>query len=981
LNSAFIGMAWKNVIDRLLYKGGVRRRLLILGLTFLGFALVINTLAGTYYTRRLIKKNAAELQKEIVARLSYEIEEFMESRKKRLADFATSASFHGLASEQQRLLGLLLLKNDPAFTELSILASDGREVLKISERKVYLPHELSDQSESEKFKRAIASDAYISPVYTSDKAEPFVTLSVPIRLGPRRVIGIVAAETHLKTLWEVIGNVQFGRAGYGYLVDAQGNLIAHRDPSLVLRRLNLAHLREIKEFLQNPSSGDPTASRESLGISGELVISMYAPVPKLGWAAVLEEPVAIALSEITTLQRYAVLLLCAGLLIGAFIITWVSNRITNPIQILHRGARLLGSGKLDHRVDIKSGDEIQELAEAFNGMALELKNSYSNLEQRIEQRTQEVSALYEVTTTVNQSLDLESVLQAVIQKITQIFQFDTTRVFLFDAGMEALNLRADYEINRQSKSKLRHTGLDTIVGKVAVSGEPLIFDDVQTDARYRDWSLSKNSYNEGLRFFAVFPIKTKSRMFGAISFKGKESRKLKTEEIRLLNSMSEHVGLAVEKARLFEQVKERSEHLAALNTIAAAVSQSLDLEVVLKEAIEKVVETLRFDASWIYLLDASATELHLKAYKGLSDETAQSMAKRGVSTGISGQVVATGERIVLEDVGCEERYGSLTAGHKVRSLGFTAAAGFPIRAKERIIGVLHVAERATRHFAPDELQLIDSVVQEIGVAVENATLFAKIKDQSAVLERTNHELQEATRVKSEFIAAMSHELRTPLNIVLGNAELTGNGFFGEVNHDQQEAMRKICYHGRFLLKLINDVLTLSRLEAQKMSLDVESVNVAEVIAHAQNHVEHINRDRQLEVVWEIDPELPAIVTDATKLEEILQNLLGNAFKFTPKGRVKIRVRKLEESESIEFSIADTGIGIEAKDLQRIFNEFEQLKDAHTGDYNGVGLGLSIVKKYLELMRGQIRVESQVGQGSTFTFSIPRVLEYSPRVAA
>ncbi|MGH7825909.1 MAG: GAF domain-containing protein [Candidatus Binatia bacterium] len=974
-------MVLNTATERPLFRGGVRRRLLILGLTFLGVALVINTLAGTYYTRSLIKRNAVELQKEIAGRLSYEIEEFMESKKKRLVDFATSASLHGLGSDEQRLLALLLLKNDGAFTGLAVLDGDGREVLKVSERRLYLPDELSDQSETEEFRRAASGDAYISPVYTSDKAEPFVTLSVPVKLGPRRVIGVVTAETRLKTLWQVVGSVQFGRAGYAYLVDGKGKLIAHRDSSLVLRRLSLGHLREIKEFLQNPRVLDPTAAEESLGISGELVISTYAPLPKLGWAVVLEEPVAVALGEIGTLQRYAILLLGLGLLVGAIVISWASERITNPIQVLHRGARLLGSGNLNHRVDIKSGDEIEELAEGFNRMALELKNSYSNLEQKVEQRTQEVSALYEVTTTVNQSLDLESVLRAVIQKITQIFQFDTTRVFLFDPGMETLNLRAYYEISPRPERQIESTGLETIVGRVAVSGEALLFEDVQTDPRYREWSLSQNSYNAGLRFFAVFPIKTKSRVFGVISFKGKERRRLTSEEIRLLNSMSEHVGVAVEKASLFEQVKTRSEQLAVLNTIAAAVSKSLDLEVVLNAAIEKVVETLRFDASWIYLLDSSETELHLKAYKGLSDETAQTMARRKVSTGITGRVLTTGERLVFEEVGSDERYRAFTSGRKIRSLGFTAAGGFPIRAKERIIGVLHVASVAKRHFATDELQLIESVVQEIGVAVEKATLFAKIKEQTAELEKTNRDLQEATRVKSEFIASMSHELRTPLNIVLGNAELTGNGFFGDVNDDQREAMRKICYHGRFLLKLINDVLTLSRLEAQKMSLDIETVDIAEIIAHAQNHVEHINRNKHLEVLWEIDGELPPIVTDPTKLEEILQNLLGNAFKFTLQGRVKIRVRKLEESESIEFSIADSGIGIEAKDLERIFNEFEQLKDAHTGDYNGVGLGLSIVKKYLELMRGRIRVESQVGEGSTFTFWIPRVLEYSPRAAA
>ncbi|HWO43844.1 MAG TPA: GAF domain-containing protein [Candidatus Eisenbacteria bacterium] len=960
---------------------GLRRRLLVLGLTFFGAALFINTVAGTYYTRSLIKKSAAALQRETAYRLSHEIEEFMESKQRRLVDFATTASFLGLSGEQQRVLALLLLKNDLSFTEIAVLDANGREVLKVSERTVHLREDLSDQSGSEEFTKAMAGHAYISPVYSSEKAEPFVTLSVPIKLGPSRIIGVVAAEANLKTLWEVIGRVRFGNAGYAYLVDGHGNLIAHRDSSLVLKRLNLAHLREVREFLQTPGAADPTPSEESTGLAGDSVITTYAPLRKLGWAVILEEPVALALKEMETLQRYAIVLLCAGLVVGALVISWASRRITNPIRMLHHGARLVGAGDLDHRVTIDSGDEIEELADAFNRMALELKNSYSNLEQKVEQRTKEIAALYEITTTVNRSLDLESVLQAVIQKITEIFKFDVTRIFLLDPETGELNLRACYEARAPHHRRLETTTRHTIVGKVVAAGEPLFFEDVETDPRYQQWSLSRNSFSEGLRFFAVFPVKTKSRVIGAISFKGRERRSLTEEEIRLLESMSEHIAVAVEKASLFEEVKKRSEHLAVLHTVAAAISQSLDLHAVLRAAIDNVVAALRFDAAWIYLLDSTGRELHLKGYKGLSDEAAQRMSRRSLGSGITGRVIAAGERIVFEDIGADTRYATLTSGHTVRSLGFTATAGFPIRAKDRIIGVLHVASLAKRHFAHDELQLIEGVVQEIGVAVENAILFAKIKEQSAELEKANRELQEATRVKSEFIAAMSHELRTPLNIVLGNAELTGDGFFGAVNPEQREAMRKISYHGRFLLKLINDVLTLSRLEAKKMTLDVEPVDLAEIIAHVQNYVEHLNRDKRLNVRWEVQENLPPVVTDSTKLEEILQNLLGNAFKFTARGEVRIRVRKIEPAEQIEFAVADTGIGIEAKDLERIFNEFEQLNDAHTGTYNGVGLGLSIVRKYLELMGGAIRVESEVGKGSTFTFTIPQVLEGSPRAAA
>jgi len=163
------------------------------------------------------------------------------------------------------------------------------------------------------------------------------------------------------------------------------------------------------------------------------------------------------------------------------------------------------------------------------------------------------------------------------------------------------------------------------------------------------------------------------------------------------------------------------------------------------------------------------------------------------------------------------------------------------------------------------------------------------------------------------------------------------------------------------------------LDAKKMSMELATVDVEEIIAHAQTHVEQLNRLNRLQVSWDIEPDLPQIVTDVTKLEEILQNLIGNAFKFTPQGHIEVRVRNRPDSGRIEFTVADTGIGIEPRDMNRIFGAFEQIREAHTGDYNGVGLGLNIVKRYLELMNGDIHVESHPGEGSTFTFSLPHCI--------
>ena len=424
--------------------GSIKRRFMLWGLFLLGVALVLNTIAGSIYTRRQIRHASADLQKEMASLTARRIRSLIERKIERLQDTGIAMSLHPLGGQEQKLLGLLLLKNDPSFIEFSVLDNQGMELLKSSERRVYLTSELQDRSASVPFLKATRDDFYISSVRTSDRAEPYVTLAVPLRTGPHRLTGVLIAEAHLKFLWEIIAESRFGTGGYAYLVDEQGKLIAHRDASLVLKGLNLENLPKIRRFLRNRSE-DGLPGEEGTGITGEPVLSAYAPVPELGWAVVVEEPVALALADLDKLHHYALLLLGVGLLVGAGIIVGLSRKITKPIQELRAGAEIIGAGNLQHRAIIKTGDEIEELADEFNKMAAALQNSYATLEQKVEQRTQEVSALYEVTTAVNKSLDVQSILDAVIAKVTEIFHFQATRIFLFNEAMDELELRASFE--------------------------------------------------------------------------------------------------------------------------------------------------------------------------------------------------------------------------------------------------------------------------------------------------------------------------------------------------------------------------------------------------------------------------------------------------------------------------------------------------------------------------------------------------------
>ncbi|MBI2532994.1 MAG: GAF domain-containing protein [Deltaproteobacteria bacterium] len=953
------------------FKASIRKRLMAWVLALLGAALVLNTVAGSMFTDRMIRESSAELQMEVASLTARRIHALMLRKIERLQDVGVAMTLHPLGANEQKLLGLLLLKNDRAFTELAILDDRGQELLKFSERRVFLAADLRNQGDSLAYQKARGGKFYISSVTTTEYAEPYVTMAVPLQSAPRKTDGVLVAKANLKFLWEVIGASQFGNAGTSYLIDERAKLIAHRDPSLVLKGLHLQDRSKLRPFINNRSA-DSAPGEIGPGLTGIKVLNSYAVVPDLGWAVVVEEPAGLALADLEQLQRYAVLLLVVGLLLGGVIAAWVSRKITRPIQALSEVARNIRNGNLDRRADIKTGDEIEALANEFNEMTGALQSAYATLEDKVEQRTREVSALYEIASAVNESLDLQIILNAVIAKITEIFGFECTRVFLYDDQITQLELRASFEVDSEHWTgvKLFRRG-QGVVGRVAETGEPMIFEDILADQTYAALSTSRATQKAGLRFFAVFPIKSQTRVFGIILFTGRSPRTLTEDEVRLLTSMAEHLGVAVEKASLFGQVETRSRHLEALNSIGAAVSRSLDLGIVLKAAVEKIAATLGFDATWIYQLEPVDGQLHMSAYQGLDDEAAAKMAIRSADTGISGQVMKSGQRLVFEDIQNDAVYRDLSRAGSVRALGFFGGAAFPIQTKKQIIGVLHVADRKMRQYTPEELQLIESIVQGIAVAVENARLFAEVKEKTAELAEANQELVEASRAKSSFIAAMSHELRTPLHIIIGNSELTSDGFFGAVNDDQREAMRKVSRNAQVLLKMINDILALSRNEAKKMALDVSQVEVDEIIANARAHVEQINRDNHLEVRWDIEESIPPLTTDAIKVEEILQNLIGNAFKFTPKGSVEVRVRNLSGEDSIQFSVSDTGIGIKTENLDRIFNEFEQVRDGDNGKYDGVGLGLSIVKKYLQLMHGDIRVESEFGKGTTFTFTVPR----------
>jgi signal transduction histidine kinase len=952
-------------------RGRIQRRLMAWGLGVLSLALLINTFAGSLYTRHGMRESTARRQADAALYTARHIQSYLSREIKRFEDAGAAMMMFPFGGEQQHRLGRLLLESDGFIDELTILDPHGAMVLQLlaSQAKSLAPrHEYKSSPE---FLAALAGTFYLKATRGARPSElSWVTMALPLRDAAGKSAGVLTARARMDFLRGAISHVTLGHRGKVYVVDDAGLLIIHPDPYFAVMKRDLSDLPKVRQFLAGQSA-DVTPAAEVVGITDETVLSTYARIPHLRWAVVVEEPLDALLAESQDLYVYALALLGAGLLVGAVVIVWLSRRITRPIHELRRSVETIRRGDLAHRATVKTGDEIEELAVEFNHMAQALQQSRATLEQRVQQRTLEISALYEITAMVSQTLDVEAVLDAVIKRITALFGFDTTRVYLYDSDSDLFSLRGCFEVNPEPWINLASFKRgQSIVGKVVETGQPKIFQDVANDAAYFELSESRASDMAGVGFLAAFPIKTKHSCYGALVFSGKSSRAPKEEEIRLLSTMAEQIGVAVENSSLYQQACSKSAHLTVLNEVAAAVSRSLDLETVLREALDKVVDILKFDAAWAYLMDEKEQRLRLEAHKGLSGKTAEMLAAQSTRSVIGKAVVSSGRRTALEFEPERARYRAAFSSNRIQPRGYRGSIAVPIKTRDRVIGVLYAVNWESRRYTADDLRLIESVAQEIGVAVENAKLFAEIKKQSMELEKMNGELRAATQAKSEFIAAMSHELRTPLNIMIGNADVTHDGIFGEINDEQKSAMRKIAHNGHVLLKMINDLLKLSRLEAKRLALEPAEVEVGEVLQHARDQVAQLNRDHHLEIGWHVEADLPKLFTDPVKLVEIVQNLIGNAFKFTTGGRIDIAVRNQPEHQRVEFSVADTGIGIDAGNLNRVFEKFEQINSPGKSKNDGVGLGLSIVKKYLEIMQGGIRIESVCGQGSKFIFWLP-----------
>jgi signal transduction histidine kinase len=329
--------------------------------------------------------------------------------------------------------------------------------------------------------------------------------------------------------------------------------------------------------------------------------------------------------------------------------------------------------------------------------------------------------------------------------------------------------------------------------------------------------------------------------------------------------------------------------------------------------------------------------------------------------GLTTQVMERQQPVQIPDIAVEGIYES-PVRNALMGAGHRALLGVPLVSEDEVIGVLAVTSKTSGEFAPEIVRLLTTFATQSALAIQNARLFHE-------LEAKSRQLEAASRHKSEFLANMSHELRTPLNAILGFSEVLAERMFGEVNEKQAEYLQDILSSGRHLLSLINDILDLSKVEAGRLELELARFHLPTALDNALTLVRERASRHGITLDLAVDPEIGEVVADERKVKQILLNLLSNAVKFTPEGG-RVGVTTTAAEDVITIAVSDTGIGIPPTDQEAIFEEFRQVGHDDARKQEGTGLGLTLAKKFVELHGGRIGVQSQVGQGSTFTFTLP-----------
>ena len=598
----------------------------------------------------------------------------------------------------------------------------------------------------------------------------------------------------------------------------------------------------------------------------------------------------------------------------------------------------------------------------------ELRQRTDDLSESLQQQTATADVLKVIS---RSTFDLQTVLDTLVQSAARLCEADMSAITRPDRDL--LRFAAGYEHSGEFIQFMQQHPIPlargTATGRALLEGTVVHIPDVGSDPEYTFAGPALGNF----RTIVAVPMLREGTAIGVLALMRHAVRPFSDKQIELVQTFADQAVIAIENVRLFDELRQRTDDLSeslqqqtATADVLKVISRStFDLKVVLNTLVASAARLCEADQAG--LVRPKGDVLQFAASYGFSSDHRAYLEAHLPPLGrgtVVGRAVLEGRTIHVADVFADREYEAIEIA---KIGGYRTLLGVPLMREGMPIGVISLQRNTVRPFTDKQIELVTTFADQAVIAIENVRLFDEIQEKS-------RQLAQASQHKSQFLANMSHELRTPLNAIIGVSEMLRED--AEAAKQDLEPLDRVLGAGRHLLALINDILDLSKIEAGRMELQLETFPLAPLIADVVKTIEPLAAKNANKVAAYCAAEIGVMHADQMRLRQALLNLMSNANKFTEHGTITVDARQGQENghDWVRIAVADTGIGMTPEQMGKLFQEFSQASSSTASKYGGTGLGLAISRRFCQMMGGDITVESAPGRGSTFTIRLPRVVE-------